>query len=172
MHHKTHILVFYCHLLARWSTAKVSRKTELCVVGCNKESVVLKPWFTITAQWHMRQRNVARRSQSCSFESALFWNVMLKCRVGPAASWRSGMRTWLCATRSSLVATSWKIWCLLSLSSSDTDAEHHRYENLKPHISHLPTLSSTCSYVACCTFSQRIKPTQFDLCMDNLQNLQ
>jgi hypothetical protein len=62
----------------------------------------------------MRQRNVARRSQSCSFESALFWNVMRKCRVGPAASWCSGMPTWLCATRS-IVATSWKIWCLLSL---------------------------------------------------------
>jgi len=51
-----------------------------------------------------------------------------------------------------------------SQSSSVTVAQHHQYENTKPHTSHLLSLASTCPYLACCTFSQRMKLAQFDFC--------
>ena len=53
---------------------------------------------------------------------------------------------------------------------SVTDAQRHWCENLKPHTSHLSSLSSTCPYLAYCAFSLRIKRTPFDFYMDALQN--
>ena len=59
---------------------------------------LLKPWFLITTQWNLRERDEARSGKSCTFESGWFLNVR-RTRVtqgyaaGSAASCGSGIRS-------------------------------------------------------------------------------